>query len=48
MAELIDFAVCIDIPLEVALARRILVGIQKAKNTPDETLKNVEEYLSQN
>ena len=31
MAELIDFVVCIDIPLEVALARRILRGIQNAE-----------------
>jgi len=47
MAELIDFVVCIDIPLEVALARRILRGIQHAESTPSETLKNFEEYLSQ-
>lgn len=47
MAELIDFVVCIDIPLEVALARRILRGIQNAEYSPSETLKNFEEYLSQ-
>ncbi|SEM04256.1 Uridine kinase [Paenibacillus sp. cl141a] len=47
MAELIDFVVCIDIPLEVALARRILRGIQNAECTPSETLKSFEEYLSQ-
>ncbi|MBU5345847.1 AAA family ATPase [Paenibacillus lautus] len=47
MAELIDFVVCIDIPLEVALARRILRGIQNAECSPSETLKNFEEYLSQ-
>lgn len=47
MAELIDFVVCIDIPLEMALARRVLEGIQKAESTPSETLKKVEEYLSQ-
>ena len=39
MAELIDFVVCIDIPLEVALARRILRGIQNAEYSPSETLK---------
>jgi uridine kinase len=47
MAELIDFVVCIDIPLEVALARRILEEIQKTESTPSESLKNVKEYLSQ-
>lgn len=47
MAELIDFVVCIDVPLEVALARRILRGIQNAECSPSETLKNFEEYLSQ-
>lgn len=47
MAELIDFVVCIDIPLEVALARRILRGIQHAESNPSETIKNFEEYLSQ-
>lgn len=47
MAELIDFVVCIDIPLEVALARRILRGIQHTECSPSETLKNFEEYLSQ-
>lgn len=47
MAELVDFVVCIDIPLEVALARRILRGIQHAESNQSETLKNFEEYLSQ-
>ncbi|MGG3280089.1 hypothetical protein [Paenibacillus solani] len=47
MDELIDFVVCIDIPLEVALARRILRGIQNTESTPSETLKSFEEYLSQ-
>ncbi|MEC0373408.1 AAA family ATPase [Paenibacillus chibensis] len=47
MAELIDFVVCIDIPLEVALARRILRGIHNAEGTPGETLKNIEEDLTQ-
>lgn len=47
MADLIDFVVCIDIPLEVALARRLLEGIQQARSSTDETLKHVNEYLSQ-
>jgi uridine kinase len=47
MAELIDFVVCIDIPLEVALARRVLREVQWTDSPPGETLKNIEEYLSQ-
>ncbi|WMT39725.1 hypothetical protein RE628_20360 [Paenibacillus sp. D2_2] len=47
MGELIDYSVCIDIPLEVALARRVLRGIQNANSSPVETLKNVEDYLLQ-
>ncbi|GIP30527.1 uridine kinase [Paenibacillus sp. J23TS9] len=50
IGELIDFAVCIDIPLEVALARRILrtlEGIQRSGSKADEPLKQMEEYLSQ-
>lgn len=42
-----DFVVCIDIPLEISLARRILRGIQSAEYSPSETLNNFEEYLSQ-
>lgn len=41
MAELIDFVVCIDIPLEVALARRILRGIKHTECSPSETLKKL-------
>ncbi|MCM3782025.1 AAA family ATPase [Neobacillus mesonae] len=47
MAELIDFVVCIDIPLEVALARRVLREIQTAERNPTETLNTVGEYMSQ-
>ncbi len=41
---------CIDIPLEIALARRILrtlEGIQRSGSKADEPLKQMEEYLSQ-
>lgn len=47
MEELIDYSICIDIPLEVALARRMLRGIQNSDSSPVETLKSFEEYLLQ-
>lgn len=48
MSEIIDFVVCIDIPLEVALARRVLRGIQHHESgTSDETIKDLEQFLSQ-
>jgi len=47
VADLIDFVVCIDLPLEIALARRLLrmLGLFLADQTPDAFAKQLQSFL---
>jgi uridine kinase len=47
IADLIDFVVCIDLPLEIALARRLLrmLGLFLADQTPDAFAKQLQSFL---
>ncbi len=48
MAPLIDVVVCVDLPLEIALARRIGRDIQRMRTetaTPEAIVAHIEEYL---
>jgi uridine kinase len=47
MADLIDFIVCIDLPLEIALARRLLrmLGFFLAEQTPEAFAKQLQFFL---
>ena len=46
MAGLIDFSVCIDVPLEVALARRLLDVVQRWEGEPQQRLRWIGAYLN--
>ena len=47
IADLIDFVVCIDLPLEIALARKLLrmLGFFLAEQTPDAFAKHLQFFL---
>jgi uridine kinase len=47
IADLIDFVVCIDLPLEIALARKLLrmLGFFLAEQTPDAFAKQLQFFL---
>ena len=47
VADLIDFVVCIDLPLEIALARKLLrmLGFFLAEQTPDAFAKQLQFFL---
>ena len=47
VADLIDFVVCIDLPLEIALARKLLrmLGFFLAEQTPDAFTKQLQFFL---
>lgn len=45
MNELVDFSVCIDVPMEVALARRLLEASDKWSGTAEERLQWMNNYL---
>jgi len=47
VADLIDFVVCIDLPLEIALARKLLrmLGFFLAEQTPDAFTKHLQFFL---
>ena len=47
MADMIDFVVCVDLPLEIALARKLLrmLGFYLAEQTPDAFAKHLQFFL---
>ena len=46
MKGLVDFSICIDVPMEVALARRLLETVEKWSGTPEERLQWMSNYLN--
>ena len=46
MAGLVDFGVCIDTPMEVALARRLLDVVERWEGPPEQRLKWIGSYLN--
>jgi len=46
MGGLVDFGVCLDVPLEVALARRLLDTVEKWSGTAEERLHWMGDYLN--
>jgi hypothetical protein len=47
MADLIDYVICIDLPLEIALARKLLRMLNDylAEQTPDAFVKQLQFFL---
>ena len=46
MAALVDFSVCIDVPMEIALARRLLDAAARWTGTPEQRLEWIDTYLN--
>ncbi len=46
MKDLVDLSVCIDIPMEIALARRLLESFDQWSGTPDERIGWAKNYLN--
>ncbi|MCW3053215.1 MAG: hypothetical protein JWN14_2385 [Chthonomonadales bacterium] len=46
MADLVDFSVCIDTPMEVALARRLLDSVERWEGAPEQRLQWIGNYLN--
>jgi uridine kinase len=47
MDKLVDFVVCLDTPLEIALARRLLEWTKLENDKSDQTLLKINGYLTQ-
>ena len=45
MKDLVDLSVCIDVPMEIALARRLLESFEKWGGTPEERVSWATNYL---
>lgn len=45
MTGLVDFRVCIDLPMEIALARRVLDAVERWSGGAEQRLKWIEGYL---
>ncbi len=46
MADLVDFSVCIDLPMEIALARRLLDAVERWEGSPEKRMRWIGAYLN--